>query len=159
MEVNGSPLSILHIEGPAGSADICALYNPHYSAIPMQLKNTVSSHFYDSIFYFIIFVHIYIYIYYIYITVKLKYSLLCTVLFMFLYAWRTYVQQEKVQNFFLSSSNRTFFSDFQWNNFLFLHWHWHNHSFYVIVKFFSILRNPSAFSWCMLWYWHDSEKK
>lgn len=34
------PLAILHVEGPAGSADLCAIYNPHYSAIPMTLQRT-----------------------------------------------------------------------------------------------------------------------
>ena len=39
------PLAILHMEGPQGVADICAQYNPHFSAIPHKLENTVSKIF------------------------------------------------------------------------------------------------------------------
>ncbi|XP_047132347.1 signal peptide peptidase-like 2B isoform X1 [Hydra vulgaris] len=34
------PLAILHLEGQFGSADVCAIYNPEFSAIPMELSST-----------------------------------------------------------------------------------------------------------------------
>ena len=38
----GVQLAILHVEGNYGQADICAVYNPHYAAIPATLTDTVS---------------------------------------------------------------------------------------------------------------------
>lgn len=39
--VNGNlPFAILHLEAGSRSADLCALYNPRYSAVPQDLKNT-----------------------------------------------------------------------------------------------------------------------
>lgn len=38
-EVNGE-LAILHVRGPFGIVDACALYNPHFGSIPQKLENT-----------------------------------------------------------------------------------------------------------------------